>query len=418
MKKSLLTLTALSCMGLSASRVLSGGFQLNEGSARSMGMAFASAAGSDDASTIFYNPAGLTSLSEGFHATLGGALIMPRAKFTGIVSQGQFTTTDMNAWNFPIPHAYFAYSMPKQNLAFGLGVFVPFGLGTEWDPNWIGRNLAVKTYLETIAINPNVAISLLDKKLSLAAGVVFALGKVELQQRVTSFSTPTGEPLLDLKGDGNQIGWNVGATYQATDNLKIGVAYRHNLKMEYNGDAVFTVDPSIRQLFQDGPGGTTINLPFDLRSGISYKFSDKFMAEIGIDVVGWSSYDTLAINFDKLPGNPGVAGVVKNGRNYKDALTYRIGGEYTASDNVKVRAGFYYDSVPVDAKYTQPFLPDANRLGFTLGLGYRINNKLSVDVAYLGIYGQQREVKESPVGFNGIYNSYANVVSIGLNFSL
>ena len=140
------------------------------------------------------------------------------------------------------------------------------------------------------------------------------------------------------------------------------------------------------------------------------------MMELGFDYVGWSSYDTLRIRFDKLPGAPSRSGEVINPRNYYNTPTFRLGGEYIASETLKVRGGLFYDVVPVEARYTQPILPDANRLGVTAGVGINVTDNLVIDASYMFVYGLQREVTGSTFGFDGIYNSWANALSVSFSY--
>jgi long-chain fatty acid transport protein len=410
-----------------------GGFQLNECGAKAVGMGFAVSAGGSDASTLFFNPAGMTQLSNGIHVTGGLSLISPGGTFTGPTNFGSTSQkTSLETWIFPIPNLYAVYK--KDAFAAGVGVFVPFGLGTRFNENWAARNVAVRTYVETITINPNVAYAIMDGKLSLAAGLTYSMGRVQLKQKVTSFSP---EPTLELDGSGNAVSWNAAVSYKPTQALTIGASYRHNIKIDYDGQATFTVDPSLASRFINSPGGTTLNLPFDLRTGIKYEISDKFNVELGFDYVGWSSYDTLAIRFQNAPGSPYILDASgnridnsvtsKNPRQYYNQYVIRLGAEYKSSNDLTLRAGTYYDPAPVDAKYTQPFLPDANRIGGSVGLSYSISNDFSFDASYLGIIGMQREVvgESRGVGLpstsqnvDGIYNAWANVFAVGFNYKL
>ncbi len=411
--------------------VWAGGFQLNESGVKAVGMggAFCSGYGGD-ATTLFYNPAGMTQLSNGLHLSAGLANISPGAKFFHNETQ---TTTELEPWSFQIPNFYAVYNMKDMHLAFGVGVFVPFGLGTQWADNWVGRYIAVKTYLQTISINPNVAYSLLDDKLTLSAGINYTMGNVELKQKVPISIGNEGE--MNMKGDGNTISWNAALSYLITPKMRLGASYRSNIKLDMNGDATFTFNPPLPTLFADGPGGATINLPYDLRTGLSYEVDNNLRLELGFQMVGWSSYDTLAINFNRGPGHPfkdsaGVkvdsAGSVKNPRMYKDSWILRFGADYKISDDFSARAGVNYDPAPVDAKYTQPFLPDADRLGFTLGVSYNITKQFTVDAAYFYVNGADRVVKgeareagepTTSNNFDGTYKAWANIMAIGLNFS-
>lgn len=398
-----------------------GGFQVSDHNARAVAMGFAVVSDPGSAGTIFFNPAGLIFLPEGFQVSIGSSLLLPSAKFTGPTNLNKFETTDMDSWAFVLPHLYIAYR--TGNLAFGVGLFVPFGTGTKWDPSWAGRNLNVRTYLQNVTINPVIAYGLLDNKLSLSAGATITLGEAELRQRVPQFDP---EPMLNLTGSGTAVSWNVGVLYEINKDLRVGLSYRHNINMEYKGNAKFSLDPEgntpltggLQYLFADGGGGTALNLPFDARFGVSYRVSENLLVELGADLVGWSSFDTLKINFDKMPGAPrkrdgsDSAGTVLNPRNYQTTPVFRIGAEYTASESLKLRFGTYFDPVPVDAQYTQPVLPDANRLGFSAGFGLKLSNSVSLDAGYLFVYGLQREVKNSSFRFDGLYNAWAHVLSV------
>ncbi len=392
-----------------------GGFQISDNSARAIGMGFNVATHGVDASTVFFNPAGMTQLDDGIHLSLGLASIMPGAKFTGLTSQNQFRTTDLEDEVFLIPNLYAVWNDTSMNLAAGLGVFVPYGLGTEWPGDWTGRNLAVRSSLETIVVNPNIAYSLFDDRLSLSAGFVMAFGTVELRQKILSFDP---EPQVDMEADDQAFSFNLGLAATPSEGLHIGVSYRHNINMEYEGEGKFTVLDELRPLFQDGAGSTAIDLPFDLRAGLAYQVSDDLLVALGVDYVGWSSYDTLVIHFDKAPGNPSESLDVVNPREYENSFIYQLAAEYGLSDDLLLRGAFYFDAVPVESMYTQPLLPDADRLGFAVGAGFQLSEQMSLDVAYLGIIGLQREVENSPANFNGVYNAWANIAAVSLNYSL
>ncbi len=407
----------LGCMPLVAK---AGGFQLNEQGARAMAMGFAVVSDAADATTLFYNPSGMMSLRDGWHISLGITGLLPLAKFSGPTNLNKFATVNMAEWLFALPHFYAAYNIPNSDVAVGLGVFVPFGAGTRWDENWTGRNLAIRTYLQTVTINPNVAYSLLNNKLAVSAGVSYSLGRAELRNKIINVSP---EPVLNLVGEGGAFSGNISATYEPAPYWRVGVSYRHNIAMTYRGTARYSLDaegetplPSgLANLFVDGSGSTALNLPFDLKTGVSYRFNDIVMAEVGVDVVGWGSYDTLRISFDRLPGNPTSAGTLANARNYYLAPIFRVGTEILASDMVKLRFGSFFDLVPVAAANTQPILPDADRLGMSTGIGITFSRTMSLDISYMFVYGFQREVRGSPVNFDGIYNSWAHAAALTLN---
>ncbi len=397
--------------------LLSGGFQINDQSARSVGMGFSTIANISDPSSIFYNPAAMVDIPSNLAISVGACYIMPGAKFTGITSLNQQNTTAAESWNFLIPNVYIAWKTPIKGLSLGAGVFAPFGLGTRWPSQWMGRFSALETYLQTLEINPNVAygFDLASMPISVSAGFGYVMGNVEMKQAISTF---TPEPLLDLKGDGTGTTYNFGLNIGLMKNLKLGASYRHNIEIEYSGDVTYQNTTGLDALFAPTTGGTKIKFPNDLRIGVAYELLNNLWIEAGINSVGWSSYDSLNITFDKMPGNPAASYTKKTARDYKNAMIYRIGGEYKYSDNLTLRLGCYYDPLAVDVDNIEPVLPEGNRIGLSFGFGYNLNKNFSVDFGYLGIMGSQSEVKANPNGFNGIYNTWANVLSLSVNVHL
>ena len=147
-----------------ASQVYASGFQLMEQNASGLGNAYAgSAAVAEDASTIFWNPAGMAYLPEGKMQVIGAFnMINPSFQFSnndtvppgGIYALGG-EGGDNGGWNF-VPNAYFAMPVNDQ-ISIGLGLGAPFGLKTEYDPNWMGRFRAIKSDIKTININPSIS---------------------------------------------------------------------------------------------------------------------------------------------------------------------------------------------------------------------------------------------------------------------
>ncbi len=395
-----------------------GGFQLNDHSGRSVGMSFSTVALQRDATTLYYNPAGMAQLGAGLHLAGGGAVIMPGAKFTGITSLNQAETYELQPETFLVPHFFAVWNMDQLPLSAGVAVYAPFGLGTTWDAQWIGRHLAIKTALQMVAIQPVIGYAFQlgkEQKLSIAAGPYYALSSVELQRKIPTF---TPEPLIKLTGDGSGMSFGVGLAYEYGENVKFGVAYRHSVEIQYDGTVQYENIDGIEALFQESDGGTTLRFPTDLRVGIAYRPTEQLWIELGANYVGWSSYDTLKIEIAKAPGSPNEKATLVNPRNYRDVIAFRFGVEYALNPRVDLRFGVSYDPMPVDPVYVEPTLPEVDRFNFGIGVGYQVNPWLHLDLGYMGIIGPQTEVSGAPSGFDGIYNAWANIVVVTFNVSL
>jgi len=171
-KRNAINLAVTVAMLAMAGGVQASGFALIEQSGSGMGNAFAGgAAVADDATTVFFNPAGMSRL-KGSEFAASVHAITPSAKFSDTGSTGAALQTAGGnggdagglAW---VPNAYVTTEI-NPNLYFGLGINAPFGLSTEYDNNWIGRFQAVKSKIETININPSIAYQMSD---SLTVGI-------------------------------------------------------------------------------------------------------------------------------------------------------------------------------------------------------------------------------------------------------
>src|ERR1035437_8648387 len=112
-KQTVVNWSVASALLVMAGSAAASGFALIEQSGSGLGNAFAGgAASAEDASTIFYNPAGMSRLS-GMQITVAGSMIRPSAKFsgtsTGVVLQtaGPGMGGDAGSWAL-VPNGYFA----------------------------------------------------------------------------------------------------------------------------------------------------------------------------------------------------------------------------------------------------------------------------------------------------------------------
>jgi len=153
--------------------VRAGSFALSEHSVSGLGTAFAGgAASAEDVSTLFYNPAGLARLDQG-EFQMGLHLIIPSAEFRDEGTRYNLPGTPFNGLpvhgtnggdggvSHIIGNMYMSQPLfrntPYGDLTVGLGVTTPFGLETDYSPDWVGRYAALRTKLTTIDIQPTVS---------------------------------------------------------------------------------------------------------------------------------------------------------------------------------------------------------------------------------------------------------------------
>ncbi|MDO4998279.1 MAG: outer membrane protein transport protein [Neisseria sp.] len=170
------------------------GYHFGTQSVGSQSTANSSAAEAADPSTLFYNGAGLTKL-DGTQATVNINLVKPSVKYqnakayyadgteittnasnTGAGETSGKIASDVQA----VPHLYASHKI-NENVAVGLGAFVPFGSGTEYSRDSVLRYNLNELGLQTLAVQPTVAFKVHPQH-SFAVGLVAQHTEAELRQ--------------------------------------------------------------------------------------------------------------------------------------------------------------------------------------------------------------------------------------------
>lgn len=395
---------------LSATTAFSSGYQLNEHGARAVSMGGAFVARAWDPSSIYFNPAGL-SYVKGFNVMLGGTLILPSTTYT----DPNNTQWKMNSLSFFPPNAYITYNFDN-GLAAGVGVFTPEGLGTSWPQDWIGKYIITKINLQSFDINPTVSYSFLNDMISVGVGFDYVLGSVDLDKsNNTQFSDSAGNPIapsIHLTGNAKGTGFNFGVMLKPYENISLGFSYRSKITFKVdNGSATYSGADGLTSQLPSGTATTSLPLPETWYAGIAYTGSD-YSIEADYQFVGWSAYKELSITFQ----NPGAGNPAPVVGDYSDSYILRVGGEYKLDDMWSLRAGVFYDKNPVPDAYELPLLPDADRLGLNVGFGVNVTSNISVDASYMFLPFKQRTITNSAYGFNGTYNTTANLLGIDISY--
>ncbi|MDX5437493.1 MAG: outer membrane protein transport protein, partial [Pontibacter sp.] len=223
---------------------------------------------------------------------------------------------------------------------------------------------------------------------------------------------------IELDGGANTAyGFNAGIYFQPTEKLSLGINYRSqvDLKVE-DGDVTFSNIPAAAA--GNFPSGTTFTaelpMPSTLTLGIGFRPSEQLTLAVDVSRVGWSAYESLRFDFSQpVAGNT----VSESGRNYEDAMIYRIGGEYMVNEALALRAGAYYDQTPVQDGYLTPETPDSDSRGLSAGIGYSFSDMISVDASFLYINKAKRtDTAELSGGVPGTFKSTAYIPGLALNF--
>ncbi len=389
----------------------SAGFSLIEESASGMGNAFAGgAASAEDASTVFFNPAGMTRLS-GSQLSLVLHAIKPTAEFSNTASVAAAGRPlggnggDAGNWT-PVPNFYYVTEL-SQNLRAGLGISSPFGLKTEYDPSWMGRFQAIKSDLKTININPALAYKINDQ-LSIGAGLNAQYISAELTNAVYLGAGPEGQ--AKVKGDDWSVGYNLGVLYELNPATRFGLAYRSDVRHKLEGDVTFTGVPAPNGLIS-----AEITLPETVSLSGFHQINPQWAMMGDITWTRWSRFQELRIvrNTGITVGQPTI-------ENWDDTYRFALGASYQQSKQLKLRSGIAYDQSPVSDAYRTARIPDADRTWLTVGATYQLSAKSSMDFGYAHIFVANATINNNnpsppPGKLVGSYDNSVDILSAQFN---
>jgi long-chain fatty acid transport protein len=389
-----------------------GGYQVNLQGQRQIGMGHAGTGLALDEASIFFNPGAMSHLREnGFQLGASGII----SKIAYLESASNTTAMSDNPLGTPFT-AYGVYGADESKLKFGLGIYTPFGSSVKWGEEWSGRYGLNELTLQAIFVQPTISYKVSDK-IGVGAGFVYSFGGVNLQRSIPVLDAQGNDGHAELDGKASGMGFNAGIYVKPTDMLSIGLTYRSKVDMKVKGgDAKFDVPASLATRFPATEFDATLPLPANITLGLGYMPTEKLTVALDVQHVQWSAYKTLRFDYEDAVNG---SNFTESERNYEDVFIYRLGAEYKITDEFALRAGGYYDNTPVAEGYLTPETPDANAIGISGGLGYRIGEKLQIDASFLYITKEERtDASDKSGGVAGTYktNVYIPGLAIGYKF--
>lgn len=399
------------------------GFAIIEQSVSGLGNAYAGAAATaEDASTIYFNPAGMT-LLEGQQVVGGNHIVVPQTEFQ--IGEGTNaalgTETSGNGANIAVVPNLFYTNKLNDRVAVGFGIFAPFGMSTEYDKDWVGRYHAVESDVMTINFNPSIAYKVTDK-LSVGVGASVQYIDVTLSSMVNTGAAFGGtdtdlDTFVENTADDWGFGFNLGLLYEITEATRVGLAYRseiaHRVQGEVKSDVPDALEPFIGGLFTTQDVYGEIDLPASASASVYHQVNDKLAVMADVTWTGWSSFQELDIRFE----GAGIAGQPNSltEENWEDTWRYSIGANYQATEEMLLRAGVAYDETPIpDAEHRTPRIPGTDRIWLSLGMNYKISDNFTADLGYTHLFVDNSEMNaedESPLGLD-VVGEFENSVDI------
>lgn len=431
MKKNVLALLVASALPFVCSKqAQAAAFALAEQGVSGLGNAYAGAAASaEDASTVWWNPAGMSRLPSGKHLLFGGHAIVPSTKFNNgaSVPAALQTTNNGNGGDAgdPIflPNVFYVMDFgPQWN--FGVGVNVPFGLATKYGSDWVGRFQGINSEVQTVNINPSVSYKF-SPGASIGGGINYQVGKIDLETAVNISAAAGGALGPNVEGrnktsvDGDAWGFNVGALFDLGPATRLGVHYRSSLSYKFDGDTSFSGVPAP---LAANPALQGSNVKLDLKTPATLSFSAVHKLNAQWDLLAdatWTEWSKISqLPLVRTSGALSGQNLDTLTFNFDDVWRISLGANYRMSGQWTLRAGVAYDQSPVPNAETRSVrLPDNDRYWLALGGTYQMSKAGRLDLGYAfvnfkdaDINNDQRAVGRGLV--NGTYKANVNVLSV------
>ena len=415
------------CVILCGGWLFGAGFALYEHSAEATGMGGAFAATASDPGALFYNPAGIGFQKRSLY--IETTAIGPRSTFRGSGAYPGDGTNERMSNQYFMP-SNVSFVQPLDNRwTFGIGMFNPFGLGTQWEhpETYSGRYLSTRADIRGYNLATAIAWRPLDN-LSLSVGAHYLAANLDLERYVGEINPYTqteaniGHVRMDADRNGG-YGYDAGILYKFAPSWSTGLTYHSATKINFDGTAKMTqvmtgyadFDAEVASLFPAGnhPVKLTIKFPAMAFWGLAKTFGENLRVEFNVGWTGWSVYKNLDIAVQDIPALSSYRTT-----DWKDSWTFRLGGEYKLAGGSALRAGMVYDRTPQPTWDMGPMLGDADREGLTLGYGVPIGSSMSFNAGYMYLKFKDRSTLNAANpqmdGYDGTYKTHANLLGMSL----
>ncbi len=442
MKKPTVIVFAMSSL-LGASFAQAEGYKLYEQSVSAMGNAYAGrGAQITDASLVYSNPAALGQL-QGPQLSSGLNLIHAKTDYRDASAKsanGQPVLGRNSGENSLLEAVPFVFYSDKlaDKLNYGVGFYVPFGLSSDYDDNWVGRYFADETAIQVLALQASASYQLNDRwALGLGVAVNHAEGTlskfkdhsglcetgaaINQLYRQDVYNAAYCQSHYEVTGSDVAPGFSLGVYGKVSDSLSLALVYHTELKFKLEGDSIITNTPITGANAQglsnfivvdaklpaiDKTTGklaasklltesSRLNLttPANLTFSLDHQFLTHWSWQASLSWTGWSSFEHIEIVSQatkpsislstQLPENlakPGYIGYIPE--YWQDTFAAAVGLSYQYQPDFMLKTGVAFDENPIANSHKTARVPTSDRLWWTAGANFRLNSQWTLDLAY------------------------------------
>ncbi|MEQ5800794.1 outer membrane protein transport protein [Halomonas sp. H10-9-1] len=391
-----LTLAAAVAAAAFAGQVHAGGYQLNEQSVSGQGYGHAGRSSNvNDATIVFGNPAGMSFLDRAQLSAGATYLVVnndisdvtaTRNVDSGLLGGGMPNGVQVPVGEIPggnegdmvgnkaVPFAFYAHPV-NDRLAFGFGVYAPFGSKTDYEDDFQGRYFGNYTEVTVVSAQPTVSYRFNDQW-SVGAGITYNQVEGELRRQIPTGASydPAGDVDARVDGDDEAWGYNLGVIYRPVPETTLGLTYRSEVEYELEGDFK-AIDPMGNVVRSDN-ASLDLTTPETVNFSVTQQMTDRLKLMFGASWSRWSKFQQIRVTGDTIEE------ITNETQNYSNAWAFAVGGEYQLNPQWVLRAGLTLDDTPSNDQRRSVRIPSDDRRIFSLGAGWTPTDTLTIDFAY------------------------------------
>ena len=470
-------------LALSSLSAQAEGYKLLEQSVSSMGNAYAGrGAQITDATLVYSNPAALTQL-DGAQLSAGLNLISAKTNYRNASAQsanGQpildSRTEGANSLNEVVPFVFYADKVSEQ-LSWGIGFYVPFGLSSDYDDDFVGRYFADETAVQVLSLQPAIGYKL-NEQWSIGGGISINRAEGTLSKFKDHSGLCEAGPLLgtifnnaicashyEVEGDDIAFGYTLGLHGEPIDGTRLAFTWHSAVNYTLKGDSVITNTPVTSanglpylvpvpgmpqlplldartgklatndvlieksQLDLTTPASAAFSIDQQLTPAVSLQFSaawtqwSKFQS---IDIISNDANPSISLNTQREPNlnSPGYIGYIPE--YWHNSWSFALGATYVYQSDLTLKTGIAYDENPIGQSHKTARIPTDDRVWLTVGANWQLNDQLSLDFAYgylftgdVSVNEREYNVQDVPLynsGYQGQYSNKGQLFAVQANY--
>lgn len=397
-----------------AGQASAGGYQINEQSVSGQGYGHAGRSSNvHDATIVFGNPAGMSFLDRA-QVSAGGTYLDVSSELSNVQANAMLdsgfaatgnpanaTGQQVPVGTIPgtsegdmvpgklIPFAFYAQPL-NERLAFGFGVYAPFGSMTEYEEGFQGRYFGDYTEVRVVSAQPTLSYRINDQW-SVGAGITYNRVDGELRRRVPGDPAQPFDPSADIdsrvEGDDDGWGYNLGVIYQPVPETTLGLTYRSKVDYTLTGD--FRAFDPAGSVVRADDASLDLTTPETVNFSLTQQMSDRLKLMFGASWTRWSRFEQILVT-----GSQGQQ-ITQETQGYSNAWAFAVGGEYQLNPQLALRAGLSLDNTPTSDQHRSVRIPSDDRRIFSIGAGWTPIEDLTLDFAYSYLTERSTRVSQS-----------------------